>query len=268
MRWNAYSDADNGWEYNSYIELTVSFDGIEVVRMIGSTRPIEEGESSNPGGGGGGSATPPLGSDLGIEFDDDDLEDFNNEWQECTERIQPIEGYLEYEVITDYPWETSMDDVPGMWGETKHDPKNVIINPGNINANLWGITFEHFITQTVLNEYVQTIQGPPNILEDNMFDREVEAFNLSYHWYRAIFRKSPPLTPLTQQQIDDAKSASGYFAAVDAIDDLLESVDTNGLSIEEYQDLLDLQHSLYNYLPQQNYDENYDQGALDCSEED
>ena len=53
--------------------------------------------------------------------------------------------------------------------------------------------------QTILNEYVHTIQGPLKPLEETMFDSEVEAYNLSYHWYKALFNKknrrsSPGLT--------------------------------------------------------------------------
>ena len=234
------------------------------MRVEGSRPPIEEEESTNPGGGGSG--TPPPPPNPGVEFDDDDLEALNDEWQDCTGNIQRIDGYLEYEE-TDYRWETSTEEVPGLWGETVHNPQRVTIYPVNINTNSWGVAFEHFATQTILNEYVHTIQGPPSILNDNMFDREVEAYNLSYHWYKALFRQNPPFTPYTQQQINDAKSNSGYIAAVDDIEDLRQKLDTNGsLTAQEYQELLDLSNSLYDYLPERNYDRNYDKDALDCED--
>ena len=119
--------------------------------------------------------------------------------------------------------------------------------------------------QTVIREYIHTIQGPFSVLTGNKFDREVQTYNLCYHWYKAVYNKNPPFTPYTQSQIDTAKSQQGYIDTLNNIEALWTKLEPEGtLSAEDAEDLIDYQNRLKNYLPELNYDEDYDEGALDC----
>ena len=206
-----------------------------------------------------------------MEFDDQDLEDLINDWLGCTNKIESIKGYLEFE-ITDYTWKTVKDAPKGyekIWGETKHkDGGTVDIFTQSIAQNEWKIDFSNMMMQTILNEYVHTIQGPPNILKDNLFDREVEAYNLSYHWYKALFKKRPPFKPWTATQIAKAKRNSLYVAADLEIKRLRKKHKDEGyLEPDDYEQLDTRVRELGSYTPDQNYDKKYDRGVLSCKEE-
>ena len=70
--------------------------------------------------------------------------------------------------------------------------------------------------QIAIHEYVHSIQGTIRLEEEpdwdgswqiyEMYEREIEAYNLSYYWYTAIFKTEPPIRAYTKKEIKTAKN--------------------------------------------------------------
>ncbi|MCY3626406.1 MAG: hypothetical protein OXG88_02060 [Gammaproteobacteria bacterium] len=94
-----------------------------------------------------------------VRSDDQDLAETNEKWKGCKNKITDVEGYdLEYEE-TDYTWEISKETGPYL-GLTDPNTETVTIYTVNIaQVTPLGLTVPHLTMQTVIHEYIHTIQG-------------------------------------------------------------------------------------------------------------
>lgn len=242
---------------------------VETTRVLSRrpilTGPVTVGPVTTPPD----TSRPPPSVEPIVKFDNQDLAELNEEWQDCAGQIESIDGYLDYEE-TDYTWETSTRDDSSTFGMTSHGSGNtrVTIFSVAIRNNGWGIHFDHLLMQVVIHEHVHTIQGGINVFKDSKFDREVEAHNLSCYWYKAIFKQDPPLLPYTQKQIDAAKENSEYIELVKEIDRLrAKIIEAGGSTATESDDFYRLMQRLGELVPQRIPDRNYGKEELECQDQ-
>jgi len=107
----------------------------------------------------------------------------------------------------------------GVMGSTTHEPKDatrlpltVTIFPTSIQAGRpAGTLSTHVARQVVLHEYIHTLQAERARRADpdwkdfkpyELYDNEVEAWNLSRSWYKQLFGVWAPLAGLTETEIN------------------------------------------------------------------
>ncbi|MYF02338.1 MAG: hypothetical protein F4227_05070 [Gammaproteobacteria bacterium] len=255
------------WNFESYINVSdYEFTDNPACNLVSEIRKLPEVRvvktkpkiipaDPSPGGGGGGGEeeeTPVPPPEPEVEFDDQDLNELKAKWQGCSDQIGSKYGRfdlkfnLEYREETEYLWLTDLTDKkPNVYGETVHRPdKMVTIYPVSIENNEWDIDFPYLMMQTSLMEFIHTIQKPFDPLTDNKFDREVESFNLSHYWYKAIFNAEPPIRAYTDQEIKDAKTEQ-YLKDVARFKEL-EKKEQDGIELtaQEEQDLVTAGYNL------------------------
>lgn len=265
-----------GEDYDSYVYVDddsnechiLEVEDLPEVEVIGERLPEDEQEIPDADEVREVTITMPRVSTDDVRFNDKDLKETNALWMGCKDNITEVEGYdLEYEE-TDYTWETSTD-IGLNWGVTDPNEEKVTIYPVNIAqvASSWILTVPHLTMQTVIHEYIHTIQGGSGSPSTWLY-HEYEAHNLSYYWYKAIFRKNPPLKPYTKERYDAIIKSDKYKTDLKKVERLYEKSKQRNLSeleLNEFHKAVDqLIKNLTGYR-RDTVDLEYDKGQLECA---
>ncbi|MDE0645675.1 MAG: hypothetical protein OXH84_05480 [Gammaproteobacteria bacterium] len=263
-----------GEDYESYMYVdddsntchTLENEDMEELTVVGERLPQDDEEIPDTGDIRETTIKIPRVIPADVRFDDQDLAETNEKWKGCKDRITDVEGYdLEYEE-TDYTWETSMET--GLnWGLTDPNTETVTIYPVNIaQMTPLGFTVPHLTMQTVLHEYIHTIQGRSGTPDEWLY-QEYEAHNLSYYWYKAIFRKNPPLKPYSEERFEAIRKSDKYKSDLKNVERWYEKSKRRNLSKSEREDfnnaILELIGNLSDHALE-TFDPNYDTEDLEC----
>lgn len=213
-----HSNADNGWEFNSYVTASNPYECIEHVRAEGTRIPQRQTPSPGAGGGGGGSERPgeqgPVESgpkahdDIPEELGDTDEKAMKNLtvcWMNKAKEVN-LRAILK-NGDTGYPYKWADNTTVGKDGEKKliaafgatfHDDQVIKLYPTNI-AEKSGVEFIHLAVFAALHEWAHFLQafdrqgryvGEPTA--DHWFQNELDAHRLAGNWYRRLFNAEPP----------------------------------------------------------------------------
>ncbi len=226
---------------------------VEDVSGSGSTRT--SGSTS------GGAPRSDL-DEIASNFDDEALENINDCWQD---KLKDLEDALEYYEETNATWETNQgqSSINPEWGaqtQFEVDPAKVVFYPNQIVK--WikknqptkkypyrkDIKFEHISMLVTLHEYVHTIQAKHEAADDDgraypspyeWLNMEIEAYRLSYEWFKKIFRATPPLIKVYEDSHSahwkDGKYVGTYKRKVKEYQKLEQKI-ANGETLSEVEE--------------------------------
>lgn len=201
----------------------------------------------NPYGAQGGGRQPGTETTQ-FEFTNEELQALNDCWQKLAKKRLKAKKFKYEEVTKDYTWR-SVENNAGVMGSTIHEPKDatrlpltVTIFPTSIQSGRpHGTLSKHVARQVVLHEYIHTMQAERARRADpswkdfkpyELYDNEVEAWNLSRSWYKQLYGVWAPLAGLTDYEINFTKTDTEF---IDNKNDYVdyETKEANGTLTEE-----------------------------------
>ena len=268
----AYSDANNGWEYNSYIELSEPDKCVEVVRVEG--RRLEEEDEDEDTAPGGGRTQPANPAD---NFTQQDADNLKSCWEEKAIAIEDLENWVA-EATTAATWkiERGKRGVAYLDFEIKNGNLEITASLhtdgiAEIVAQRPRLVFNHLATYGQMHETVHIGQllkifnergSLPEPYE--YWQMEVDGHNTSEIWWREFYDDAEPPSLLPE---DQWAMSEEYSDKAKEYQDLKKKQDEGTITDTEEEDMKKIAKWLQSpaNLPQAEENLDYDPNTdLEC----